>query len=114
MKKIKILILLILIISCNNDRIDANFHNIKDGVAIFNIVNRSANDIEKFIFEIKYLDKSNKVLLLDTISYEESKELSDKPIFLKANDRTFIVQKIPKNCESAEIKILKIFYLENE
>ncbi len=109
MKKFKILILLILIISCNNDRIDANFDNIKDGVAIFHIVNRSSKDIEKFIFEIKYLDKSNKVLLLDTVNYE-----AGSSIFLKAKDRTFIVQKIPKNCESAQIKILKIFYLEND
>lgn len=45
MKKFKILILLISIISCNNDRIDANFGHIKDGVTIFNIVNWSSKDI---------------------------------------------------------------------
>lgn len=114
MKKFKMLILLISIIGCNNDRIKANFYEIKDGIARFDIVNGSAKDIEEIIFEIKYLDKSNTVLLLDTISYGVNKEFSDEPFFLKSNASTFIVQSIPKKCESADIKILKIVYLENK
>ena len=114
MKKFKFLILLILMNACSDELIKAKFIEIKDNLARFDIVNESNKDLGKITFEIRYLDVYNKVLLMDTVSYLMSTDVhSNKIPFLKANDKIFIIQKIPENCKSADIKIIEIHYIEN-
>jgi hypothetical protein len=114
MKQFNILILLISMTACNNEQLKTEFNQIKDGLARFDVINKSSKDIRGITFEIKYIDNSNKVILVDTVSYQISNDYSDKAIFIKANDKTFIVQKIPENCKTANIKILKTIYIEND
>jgi len=109
MKNSWILIFVITLISCKNHNVKAEFIEIKDNIARFDIINMSNKDIEKMTFEIKYLDNLDKILLKDTIEYQMSKEyFKDKTPFLKANDKTFIVQRVPNNCKKADIKILEV------
>jgi hypothetical protein len=109
MKKISLLITAFILISCVNDTVNTKFVEIKNNIARFDIVNNSNKDIEKITFEIKYLDNLNKLLLIDTVDYQMSKESQkEKRPFLKANDNTFIVQSVPDNCKKANIKVLEI------
>lgn len=109
MKKIVLLISSFILISCVNDNVNAEFTEIKNNIARFDIVNNSNKDIGKITFEIKFLDNLDNILLIDTLDYQMSKEYhKDKIPFLKANDKTFIVKSIPNNCKKANIKILKI------
>lgn len=109
MKNLWILIFVITLISCKNHNVKAEYIEIKDNIARFDIINKSNKDIEKITFEIRFLDNLDKILLTDTIEYLMSKEyFKDKTPFLKANDKTFIVQSIPNNCKKADIKILEV------
>ncbi len=109
MRKFLMLISSSLLISCTNDTVQAEFIEIKNDVARFEIENNSDKDIEKITLEITYLDISDNVLLTDTLEYQMSEEnQKDKTPFLKANDKTFIVQSIPNNCIKADLKILEI------
>lgn len=109
MKNLWILIFVITLISCKNHNVKAEYIEIKDNIARFDIINKSNKDIEKITFEIRFLDNLDKILLTDTIEYLMSKEyFKGKTPFLKANDKTFIVQSIPNNCKKADIKILEV------
>jgi len=114
MKKFVIIILSFTLISCVKNNVNAEFIEIKDNIARFDVVNTSNKDIEKLTFEIKYFDNLDNILLIDTIDYQNSKKyFSAKTPFLKANDETFFVQSIPNNCKKAAIKVLEIDYLDN-
>lgn len=63
MKNLVYIILTILLISCKNEKVNTKFIEIKDNVARFDIRNNSNKDIYKITFEIKFLDKSENVLL---------------------------------------------------
>ena len=109
MKNLWILIFTFTFISCKNHNVKAEYIEIKDNAAWFNIVNKSKKDIEKITFEIKYLDSLDNLLLTDTIEYSVSKQyFKDNTPFLKANDKTFIVQSIPRDCKKAAIMILEL------
>jgi len=109
MKNLWILIFTFTFISCKNHNVKAEYIEIKDNAAWFNIVNKSKKDIEKITFEIKYLDSLDNLLLTDTIEYSVSKQyFKDNTPFLKANDKTFIVQSTPSDCKKAVIVILAL------
>jgi len=113
MKKFALIILSFTLISCVKNNVNAKFIEIKDNIARFDVVNNSNKDIAKLTFEIKYLDNLNKILLIDTVDYQNSKKyFSAKTPFLNANDETFIVQSIPNNCKKAAITVLEIEYLD--
>lgn len=109
MKSNLILLSILLLVSCSSKKIEAEFMEIENNNARFEIVNDSEEDIGKITFEIRYLDSSDGVLLLDTVSYQMSNQGQNEPLpFLKANDRTFIVQRAPDQCQRAEIMVLEI------
>lgn len=109
MRKYLILISFSFLIACTNDPVQAEFIEITNDIARFEIENNSAMDIEKITFEISYMDVSENILLTDTVKYQMSEQSqNDSPTFLKANDKTFIVQSIPDNCTKAAIRILEI------
>lgn len=104
-----LLISCLLMFSCENNNVEVEFIEIKNDIARFDIVNNSNKDIRKISFEIRFLDNSNKLLLIDTLVYQMSKEYQKVNIpFLKANEKTFVAQGIPNNCKRADIKVLKI------
>jgi hypothetical protein len=108
MKNIALLIICLCILSCESKNVEAEFIEVENGLARFDIYNRSDRDIRKITFEITFLDHSGKPLLLDTLLYQMGKEHGkiDVP-FLKAKDRTFIVQRVPEDCQKADIKVLE-------
>ena len=109
MKNILSFVSVLLLVSCTTKSIDAEFLEIDNNLARFKIVNNSNKDIGKIIFELRFLDSSNNLLLIDTLSYEGSKEYQKENLpFLKANDGIFIVQIVPANSKKADIKVLKI------
>lgn len=108
MKNLLSFVSVILLLSCTNKTIDAEFLEIDNNIARFKIVNNSNKDIGKIIFEVRFLDSSNNLLLTDTVSYEMSKEYQKENLpFLKANDEIFIVQVVPANSKKADIKVLE-------
>ncbi|WP_373397027.1 hypothetical protein V8V91_20860 [Algoriphagus halophilus] len=109
MKSKLILLSILLLVACSSKKIEADFIEIENNNARFEIVNNSEEDISKITFEIRYLDSSDGILLLDTVSYQMSNEGPKEPLpFLKANDRTFIVQRAPDRCSRAEIMVVEI------
>ncbi len=109
MKNLLSFVSVLLLLSCTNKSIDAEFLEIDNNIARFKIVNNSNKDIAKIIFEVRFLDSSNNLLLIDTLSYQMSKEYQKENLpFLKANDGTFIVQSVPANSKKADIKVLEI------
>lgn len=113
MKKYLIVVFSLILISCIKNKVNAEFTEIKDNIARFDIVNNVDKDIKKITFEIKYLDELDNLMFTDTVSYQMGKG-NEKVIapFLKANDKNFIVQNIPDNCKKAAIKILEIDEIE--
>ncbi|WP_296704413.1 hypothetical protein [Algoriphagus sp.] len=108
MKNLCLMLLLAALISCSNDPINADFVEIKDNLARFDIENNSDSDIEKISFEINYFDQNEKLLLTDTVSYQISINVDgDESPFLMAHDKTFFVQAIPTDCKKADIRILE-------
>lgn len=100
---------ILLLVACSSKKIEADFIEIENNNARFEIVNNSEEDIGKIIFEIRYLDSSDGILLLDTVTYQMSTKDQNEPLpFLKANDRTSIVQRAPDQCNRAEIMVLEI------
>lgn len=108
MKNILSFVSVLLLVSCTTKSIDAEFLEIDNNIARFEIVNNSNKDIGKMIFEVRFLDSSNNLLLIDTLSYQMSKEHQKENLpFLKANDGIFIVQSVPANSKKADIKVLE-------
>ena len=113
MKNFLLFVSVLLLVSCTAESIDAEFIEIDNNLARFEIINNSNKDIGKLIFELRFLDSSNNLLLIDTISYELSQEFQKENLpFLKANDGIFIVQIVPANSKKADIKVLEIDYLK--
>ncbi|MCA0154265.1 hypothetical protein [Winogradskyella vincentii] len=109
MKNILMLISTLLVTSCANNNIEAEFIEIKNKIARFDVVNNSNKDISKITLEIRFLDSSDNLLLVDTLDYQMGNDYRNEKLpFLKANDKTFIVQSAPDNCLKADIKILEI------
>ena len=114
MKRIVNLFVLIGMMSCSNEPVNADFVEIKNDIARFDIVNESNKNIKAITFEIKYIDSSKKAIKVDTLNYQMNRDKPDQAIFLKANESTFIVQEAPKTCTTADIKILVTSYIEND
>lgn len=109
MKHFLIFLLFVSLSSCQKQKVKAEFIEINNNIARFDIINSSNRDIEKITFEISYFDPSDNVLRKDTVNYQKSKENAQEyDPFLKANEKTFIVQSVPNNCDKAGIKILKV------
>jgi len=113
MRPFCIVLFIMTLISCESNKVKTEFIEIQDGIARFDIINNSNLDIENITFEIRYFDNSNNLLLADTVAYRKSDKsnLNDKS-FLKANEKTFIVQRVPDNCDKANIKILTVSNIE--
>ena len=113
MKKKLIYFLFVLIVSCTSETVNAEFIEIKNNIARFEITNNSNQDIAKITYEIKFFDSSENLILKDTSSYEMANDSKKKNVtFLKANEKTFIVNKAPEECEKAEIGLLKIDFIK--
>jgi|GEM_PF-3071453 len=113
MRPFCIVLFIMTLISCESNKVKTEFIEIQDGIARFDIINNSNLDIENITFEIRYFDNSNNLLLADTVAYRisDKSNLNDKS-FLQANEKTFIVQRVPDNCDKANIKILTVSNIE--
>lgn len=108
MKKIIFLIIITVFLSCKSDIVEAEFVEINDNIARFDITNNTNQDIKEISLELNFLDTSKLLISKDTVDY---KMLSDEP-FLKSKDKTFIVNKVPENCTNAEVVVLEIDFME--
>ncbi len=113
MKNVLIYFLFVLVVSCASDAVNVKFIEIKNNIARFEIINNSDQDISKITYEVTFLDRTENLILKDTTSYKMENDSKQGRIpFLKANEKTFIVHKVPENCEKAEIALLKIDFIK--
>ncbi|SNS15653.1 hypothetical protein SAMN06295967_104105 [Belliella buryatensis] len=111
MKKILILLFsTFFLVGCSNQPIKIKVEEIKDDIVRIIIKNETEIDYEKIAIIIDYLGDKKEIIKVDTVSYKMD-TLSDcgSCVFLKSNESTFIVQKVPSGT-----KFIKARYYSSE
>ncbi|MDX1592549.1 MAG: hypothetical protein R3283_11320 [Balneolaceae bacterium] len=94
------------IYGCQKEPVDVELIRINDqGIAMFEVYNRTDQNFSEMDFEVTYLDGQNEVILIDTLHYEMAEE-SAIQIFLEANGETMFSQTVPENTVSASARII--------
>lgn len=107
-KHIAILVVMLLVNACSSTDHAIRFEGISNGLARFEIENKTSVDIAELDVELTYLAGNNSVILVDTVTYDARKPDGTADVFLKAKFTTSIVQKVPEGTSKAKARVLSV------
>jgi hypothetical protein len=105
---VTIILLLFAMNACVGTDTSIQFSEMENGLARFELVNRTTSDIQSLDLELTFIGPGNSALRTDTVSYASTKPDGSQEVFLKAKSSTFIVQKAPEGTLSAKGRIVNV------
>ena len=105
-----LLIILLIIPGCMKSGVDAEFVEIRNGSARFDLVNYTGAPVSNIELEIKILSDDGSPILTDTTSYISTERNGTKGPFMLTDEETFFMRSMPENASSCTIRVLRYNY----
>jgi hypothetical protein len=105
---IAILLVLLFLNACSSTDHAIRFEGIENGLARFELENKTSVDIAELDVELTYLAGNGSVILVDTVTYDARKTDGTADVFLRAKLTTSIVQKVPEGTSKAKARVLSV------
>lgn len=105
---LSIFILLLVLKMCDVSDSNVKFNGIRNGLAHFEVENRTKFDIMAMDIELTYKAANRSILLVDTVTYSATNPDGSPNVFLKAEFNTPIVQRAPEGTKSASGRVIGV------
>lgn len=103
-----IFVVLLFFNACSSTDHVIRFEGIENGLARFEIKNKTSVDISELDVELTYLAVNRSVILIDTVTYDARKADGTADVFLGAKLTTSIVQTVPVGTSKATARVLSV------
>jgi len=111
-----LLIPLLLTVACRPEAVTVAYFETRNGVARFDVQNRTERDIRSMEFELSFYSEAGVMVHVDTVGYSVTRSgaTGDTIAFVRAKSETFFVTKAPTDAVSATGRVLAFTFMDGE
>jgi len=107
---------LLLPVACRPEAVTVTYFETRNGVARFDVQNRTERDIRSMSFELSFYSETGAMVHVDTVGYSVTRNAAtgDTIPFVRAESETFFVTKAPTAAVSATGRVLAFTFMDDE